>query len=211
MLAPASLGMLAHQNASGKSVPPDGDEEMWHCAGEESGNEQEAGATPPEAATEGGEEESGLSSSDDSEEAEVEEPLRQPGFRGPCAGCTAVSFILWFFAALCSGGCDWGFAWGVYEKGSTCCRGCLDDLGGSQARLSDILHQQSVLPLAFCTALQLFCNLLYLPLFRQTPVQQCSGLFASPTTAAYARRGFSGWALWSSAETGSRTVYRVCI
>lgn len=67
---------------------------MWHCAGEESGSEQEAGEAPPETAAEGGEEESGLSSSDDSEEAEVAEPARQPGFRGPCAGCTAVSFIL---------------------------------------------------------------------------------------------------------------------
>ena len=28
-------------------------------------------------------------------------------------------------SSLSSRGCDWRFAWGVYEKGSTCCRGCL--------------------------------------------------------------------------------------
>ncbi|CAL8469876.1 g9418 [Coccomyxa elongata] len=55
------------------------------------GGEQEAG---DEAAAEADEEDSGLSSSDDSDEVEVEVQPRQPGFRGPCAGCTAVVAVV---------------------------------------------------------------------------------------------------------------------
>ena len=43
-----------------------------------------------EAAEEEEEEDSGLNSSEDSDEVEVEAQPRLPGFRGPCAGCTAV-------------------------------------------------------------------------------------------------------------------------